>query len=353
MTKQDKKFFLILIGGLGFFTLALYLSQPLWVPIGVSGFLTYFLGPFVDRWSLRLPKKLVVSLCLFGTLLLFALLGLKVIPALYAEIVLLLSKIPDLVHVVTHQWLPVVRGFLESSRFFDGDDLDRVIEDLSSFPQLSEKALFALTSLWKTFPQFVGSLIQIALIPFITFFWLLHRRDLGEQFWFYVPEDTKEDLGFLFRKLDETLNLVIKGQFLIAAILGCLYVVGFTLIGVPSALVLGLVAGVCRVIPYMDVLLGGGLAFFAILADFHNIGQIFWLFIIFVVVQALDGMLITPKILGGRAGLHPLVVILSVLTFGAGFGVWGVLLAVPSIALGKTLIQVLTPYYLRSSFFSK
>ena len=121
--------------------------------------------------------------------------------------------------------------------------------------------------------------------------------------------------------------------------------------GFPFAISIAIVAGICRVVPYLDVVVGGLLSLIVILSNFENYGQVIGIVAVFGVVQAADGMFITPRIIGERVGIHPIVVILSVLALGDWFGFWGVLLAIPAVAVGKILAGALLPYYKRSHVY--
>ncbi len=89
----------------------------------------------------------------------------------------------------------------------------------------------------------------------------------------------------------------------------------------------------------------------ALLTDFHGWGQLLGLLLVFVIVQSVDGVLITPRIIGKQSGLHPFVVIISVISFAQLFGFWGVLLAVPVIAVAKVIITAAIPFYKSSPAF--
>ena len=138
---------------------------------------------------------------------------------------------------------------------------------------------------------------------------------------------------------------------IVAAILAVLYVVGLSFIGLPQAVAIGVVAGICRMIPYLDVVVGGGLSLIVLLADFQGATQLLSVAIVFLVVQAIDGLLITPRVVGERVGLHPMVVITSVLAFANWFGFWGVLVALPVVAIVKALLVTARPFYLASQLY--
>ncbi len=155
--------------------------------------------------------------------------------------------------------------------------------------------------------------------------------------------------------VDHTLRNVIKGQITVAGILTLMYVIGFGLVnilfGFPSAIAIAIVAGVCRIVPYLDIFVGLVLSGIVITSNFQNWGQVIGVVGVIAVVQLIDGMYITPRVVGERVGLHPLIVILSVLAFADWFGFWGVLLAIPTVAVAKIVFMSLMPLYRSSQVF--
>ena len=160
-----------------------------------------------------------------------------------------------------------------------------------------------------------------------------------------VPVDLIRPVGVFRRRINRALQSVITGQAMVAASLALLYVIGLTVVGLQSAVAIGVVAGLCRLVPYLDVVVGAALSVIVIVSDFHGWGQVAAVALVFLIVQVIDGMYITPRIIGEKIGLHPAVVILSVFAFADWFGFWGVLMVIPVIAVGKVVLTTVLPYY--------
>ncbi|RYZ62159.1 MAG: AI-2E family transporter, partial [Proteobacteria bacterium] len=127
--------------------------------------------------------------------------------------------------------------------------------------------------------------------------------------------------------------------------------IGFTVIGVPSGVAIGALAGLCRLVPYLDIFVGLLLCTIVILTQGSGLGIFIAAIIVIGVVQALDGAIVTPRIIGDRAGLHPVAVIASVYAFGSQFGLLGVLLAVPVVAATVVILKLSWPFLSQSYFF--
>lgn len=335
----------------GFFLISL-LFHPMWLPIFVGMFISYLLLPWVDRFGKNGAKRVCGIL---GFLLLFyigiTLLAIWGLPELYTELFALTRRIPAVYHTLLTKWVPWVQSFLISSGFFSPKEINAFFLEWKEALQLVDRAQQALTTLWRTVPNVLGTVLNLCLIPLVSFFLLQHYHRIQDQLRQYIPDDLRGPLRVFGTRVDQTIRSVLRGQVTVAFLVTVCYLIGFSLIGLPSAITIGLIAGSCRLIPYLDVVVGGVLGLLVILSDFHSISQVVSLLVVFIVVQSLDGMLITPRIIGERIGLHPMIVILSILSFAQWFGFWGVLLAIPSIALLKVLWVSAAPFYWASAFF--
>jgi len=130
-----------------------------------------------------------------------------------------------------------------------------------------------------------------------------------------------------------TLGGYVIGQLKIAALLACLYSIGYALAGVPFWLLLGILCGALNVIPVVGSLIGLALTMYAVFLGDGELWNYVGALITFVVAQGLEGFWLTPRILGSSVGLSPLYVFLAVLVGGAMFGPLGLLLAVPALAV--------------------
>jgi predicted PurR-regulated permease PerM len=134
-------------------------------------------------------------------------------------------------------------------------------------------------------------------------------------------------------------------------IMSVCYAVGFWFLGVPAWAGIALIAGMLNAIPYIGTILGILLAGSFTLANGGGIWGVAGVLGIFVLVQILEGYVLTPKILGGRLNLHPMAVFLGLLAGGKLFGLLGIILAIPSIAIGKVFLNFATELYRSSHFY--
>lgn len=198
----------------------------------------------------------------------------------------------------------------------------------------------------------VVSSLDLLLVPFFVFYILIDFQRWRDSMEDLIPPRFREPFSRLFDESGRILESYVRGQLLIGLIMAICYGIGFWFLGVPAWAGIALIAGLLNAIPYVGTLLGIVLACGFTLADGNrSVWDIAAVLGIFVAVQSLEGYVLTPKILGGRLNLHPMAVFLGLLIGGKLFGLLGVILAIPSIAIGKVFLKFLRELYQVSYFY--
>jgi len=194
---------------------------------------------------------------------------------------------------------------------------------------------------------FVGYLI----VPVYLFYFLLDFPKLTTFVASLVPERLLPLYNEKLTEIDIVLSGFVRGQISVCAILAILYSAGLYFIGIDLAIAIGMLAGVTFIIPYVGTILGICLSLTMALLKFndflHPLLCLGW----FGLVQLLEGTVITPKVVGDRVGLHPLVAIIALLIGGQIFGIVGMLLAVPFAAVMQVLLRSLMNEYRKSEIY--
>jgi len=334
------------------------LYSSLLKPIFISCLLAYVFLPVVRRFekkgfSSKMAALVVVTLAVIVSLLCIS----RLIPISYNKGLQLLSFAPAAASSFENHWIPLLQEFADSFGVGDSFDLQASFENINVLEELRQQFQRGFLGLWTTGTSFLGGVLNVALIPLITFFIIVERLRIYSSLRSFVPLDWTLAIDDIATNIDVTLRNVVKGQVTVAGILMILYVIGFGLVnilfGLQSAITIAVIAGACRIIPYLDILVGALLSSVIILSDFQNWGQVFGVIAVISVVQLIDGMYITPRVIGEKVGLHPIIVILSLLAFGDWFGIWGILIAIPSVAVAKIILSALIPIYTSSRVFGK
>ncbi|MGA1238460.1 MAG: AI-2E family transporter [Limisphaerales bacterium] len=187
-----------------------------------------------------------------------------------------------------------------------------------------------------------GVLAGLALIPVYLFYFLLEKKGISSQWTHYLPvadSKFKEELAFVLGSINDYLIAFFRGQVLVALCDGILYAIGFLAIGLPMAVLIGVVASVLTIIPYIGSIITCGAAILIAAVHFGDILHPLLAVSVFAVVQVLEGFVIQPKIVGDRVGLHPLTIIIALMIGTSLFGgVLGGILAIPFTAAARVLM---------------
>jgi predicted PurR-regulated permease PerM len=320
-------------------------------PLAAAFVIAYLLDPIIDRFEVRRVRR---SLAIF---VLLALVGggflggiLFVLPKLQRELSALAEGMPDYLDRLVTVAIPSIE-----QRF--GIELPHTFEDLigsvrsGEIPLPLEMLRKLLSGAFATVTGSLGALVGLLVIPILAYYVLVEFDAIVARIGLWVPPRHRAYVFDKARTVDRLVSGFLRGQLLVAASLGVLYAIGFTIIGIDLAVGVGLVAGVLALVPY----LGGAVALstatvLAILKfgfDWHLGAVIGW----YAVCQTLEGFVLTPRIVGKSVGLHPAVVIVALLIGGDLFGFLGLLIAVPGAAVVKVFVDELGDAYRRSSLF--
>lgn len=187
-----------------------------------------------------------------------------------------------------------------------------------------------------------GVLAGLALIPVYLFYFLLEKRGIESRWTRYLPvsdSSFKDELVFVIGSINEYLIAFFRGQVLVALCDGVMYAVGFALIGLPYAVLIGVIASFLTIIPYLGAIVICGGALLISIVQFGDWLHPALVLGVFAIVQALEGLVIQPKIMGDRVGLHPLTIIVAVVAGTTLFGgLLGGLLAIPLTAALRVIM---------------
>jgi predicted PurR-regulated permease PerM len=196
----------------------------------------------------------------------------------------------------------------------------------------------------------IGRLLSWVVLPvYFAFFLTLRPRGRGgDDVLPFLKRETRDDVLYLAREFVNIVVTFFRGQLIVALLMGVLFAIGFTLIGLRYGFVLGLMLGLLNIIPYLGSMVG--LAVCVPLAFFQEGGGLtkaILVLVVFTVVQLLEGNLLTPRIVGQRTGLHPLVVIVSFFFWSTALpGIFGMILAVPLTAFLLVVWRLMREKYI-------
>lgn len=190
---------------------------------------------------------------------------------------------------------------------------------------------------------FTGFVLAIVTVPFILFYLLKDGEKLPKVFIKMLPPRMRKSAETLARDADHQISSYIQGQILVAICIGIMVSIGFLIIGMDYALLLGVLAMFTSVVPYLGPLIAITPA--VIIAIVTSPLMLVKLAIVWTIVQLIDGKFISPQIMGKSLRIHPITIIFVLLTAGSLFGVVGVVLGIPGYALLKVFVTHLFKLY--------
>lgn len=196
-----------------------------------------------------------------------------------------------------------------------------------------------------------ASLLDLLLIPFFVYYLLADYGALRTHIDRLIPPRYRSVMATLISRISYVISSYVRSQLVIALVMGGLYSIGFAILRVPLALTIGMLSGLLNFIPYLGTLTGLALSLSFVALDGAGWARIAGVVVIFIVVQSVEGYYLTPKLLGGKLNLHPMWVLVGLVIGGNLFGLLGIILAVPVIAVAKVVLNFLEEIYRQTSFY--
>lgn len=330
-----------------------WLLGPVLTPFFISVLIAYMVNPIVG-WleDKKMRRDLAVSLVFGLAFLLIVIVLLIVIPILVREVAAFLGRLPIYLDAFQQRLLPWIEAQLGVEINLQSFDVERartLIQDyFSNIAGAAGNVLSVMTQSGGRFLVWISSMI---LVPLVTFYLLRDWRLLMDTLRDILPRNIEPTVVQLTEDCDEALGGFLRGQVMVMISLGLIYAIGLWIVGLNNAIAIGMIAGLVSFVPYLGAIIGVLLA--GTTAAIQDLSFLFLLSvgIVFVVGQLIESFVLTPKLVGDRIGLHPVLVIFAVMAGGQLFGFAGVLLALPAAAAGTVIVRFAYNNYKRSEVY--
>lgn len=324
-----------------------YLLSPVLTPFLMAFIFAYLGEPVVrtlEHW--KLPRWVAI---LIGYLLVLGVLAsmiLLVLPLAQEQLEELIKEAPDYKATLLGYLQPVFDLWHSYTGSSSGDSkgtsssTDSVVSMAKdAVPQAGDAVSKAVDAVARSGMALARTLMNLFLVPVLAFYLLRDWDKLCKQSLRLVPEHYRRRTAVIANDVDEVLQGFLRGQLLVMASLAVMYSVGLWLIGLEFGLLIGVIAGLLSVVPYLGTITGLVLAAFAMVVQTGEWQPLWMVGIVFGVGQFIEGNILTPKLVGDNIDLHPVVVIFVVLAGGQLFGFTGILLALPVAAAVWVIIK--------------
>lgn len=342
----------------------LYENGALLAPFLLALAIAYLLAPGVAAAERRrVPRGLAITFVLLPFLAALVLLVVLLAPAVERQLVDLAGRLPNLLRRIADWLLELRTRFLASSsglltpeqadrlRNLQPSDLVGMVD--AQWQDVARRVWGALLGIGKGFSVALTVLGYVVVTPVVTFYLLKSWPRLTGKVEQLVPPAKRADLFGFLGEYDLLLGRYVRGQLTEATLVGVLTGGALALLGFPGALLVGVIAALGNLIPYIGLPLSiiPGILFAlvsgAILPSLLKLGAVFF------VVQFIDGSITGPRIVGGSVGLNPVWVMIALVLCGSLLGFVGLLVAVPLAVLVKLLAQRAIERYQRSAIYAE
>lgn len=350
--ERDTQTIYFVVVGVLLVVIFFYFSRRVLTPFFIAFALAYLLDPVTDRLeSLKISRTFSVLVLMAGVFSLVTGIGLLIFPLLKLQAEHLVSNLPNYIAIM-QEWMYPLLGVVGEPEKIQGI-LNR---ELLKVGELPLKVISSITSiLWGSVAglfSFILLLANLVIIPVVMFYLLRDYDLINKKMLSFVPARSREQVLSLIKEIDGVLAGFVRGQLMVGLIMAGLYSIGLFFCGTPMSLFIGLLAGLASLVPYLGLVFGFVPAAILTFMQTQDWVLVFGVAGVFAVVQGLEGMIITPRIVGEKIGLHPVAIILAVLLGAEFFGLVGVIVSVPVAAALNVLFTHGLNEYKSSSFYT-
>ncbi|HEX2948300.1 MAG TPA: AI-2E family transporter [Armatimonadota bacterium] len=315
----------------------------------LAGMLTYLLQPVVE-WLVRISKaKRLHAARTTATLLVYVAIAFAIFGMGAATV----KTISRSAHDLQATWLSAQQHLpaqvVQARKWYERTVPKHIKAQIAvsahkEMAKFSEKyvptIVASMMGLAKTAGKWIALLIELIFVPLVAFYFLTDGSRVRAQTLFFVPKRYRYNVLKYAAEMDHILRQYIHGQLVLCAIAWGVVTIGLLLMGVPGALLLGIIAGIARGIPVVGPVIGGVPVLASILFDPQWAGAFWWVLVAFTALHFFESKFLMPRILGDHLGVHPVIVIISLLVGYQMLGLLGMFLAPPAIAMIRYVLAV-------------
>lgn len=332
------------------FTKVSYLFEPIWqflaivgLPIILAGILYYLMNPAVDYLERKGIKRIYSIFGLFILVIGLIVWGVVVIvPKIQEQSMSFVENLPGYLDIIENK----VNEILSDPIFSQVQDQleasnEKLIASMTDIIQNLSRS--TIQNIGSFFGAVATVVLAVITMPFILFYLLKDGRQLAPYFVKFLPTKMRKPSLTVLKEMNDQVSSYIRGQLTVAFAVAIMFMVGFSLIGLDYAITLGIAAGFLNLIPYLGSFLAMVPAVF--LGIVGGPVLLVKVLVVFVIEQTIEGRLISPLVLGNELSIHPVTILLVLLTSGKLFGLVGVILGIPVYAAAKVIITHIFELY--------
>jgi len=331
-----------------------YAARTALFPFCVAFVFAYLLDPLIDKLEkFRINRSIAIIFLLTTLFVLFLGAAILLAPMIWDQVENLGKNLPVYIDKLEKNIAPLAQSISDIDPQQVQAQIKETMKTLGDIPIRALRAL--LSGVWSGLAGAMGlvvALFNLVVIPVATFYLLKDFDTITAAVSKRIPHPHKDRTLEIIGKIDAVLSGFFRGQLIVALFMAVILSSGLFIIGVPMGLFIGIVAGLSNIVPYLPVFIGLAPALLMSYLNFGDFAHLAMVLGLFGVAQAIEGLIISPRVLEKAVGLHPVAVMASLLVGGGFFGFIGVLLAVPAAATAKVILAEMDSVYLNSEFYN-
>lgn len=321
-------------------------------PFIAAAILAYILNPVVNQLTQRkLSRSFSAMLVTLFAIFIVVSIILFIIPMMLKQFEAAWQKLPDMVRYIETGLLPWLHQTFNIQWNLDSKFIIKYVTENGE--QIRAGVTKIMPFVANQGGHLVVMLVNLFLLPILLYYFLVDWPRWSAGLVKMIPRRYLERFSRIGHEIDETLSEYLRGQLLVMILVGLIYGGGLALVGLDSGFAIGMIAGMLVIIPYLGAFIGLLLATMAALLQFGSFGGLLSVWAVFLVGQSLESYVITPRFVGERIGLSPLLVIFALMAFGQLMGFVGMLLALPLAAICLVLFRELMQNYYKSHYYRR
>lgn len=340
----------LLLINLILFSQTSYLFNPLkdfisaiGVPVACGAVIYYLVKPIYDYLlNKKVPKGIAILLVMVGVIVIFIMIITSLVPIIQKQLLDLVSQLPYYYQIISEQ----VENFMQTG-FFETiqEQFNKINTDF--IQSITERLNGILNFTFSGIGSVVGIIgdivITIMTMPVILYYLLKDGNKVIPFVTRMFPTRSQHKISVMLNEMNQQVSSYIRGQITVAICVGFTYIIGYTLIGLPYGVTIGMIAGLLTIIPYLGSIIG--LTPALIIGFVTNPTLALHVFLVFVIEQLIESRVLQPLILGSSLKMHPVTILIILLAAGKMFGLVGLLIAVPVYAVVKVFITHFFAWY--------
>ena len=347
---------IFILSGIAVILWVLYLLKPVVLPFVAAFLVAYLFSPLVDKiHKIGLPRWLAISVVFIGIGVVLTLAMWYLVPLVWQQLMYARDSIPAGIHWLNYTFLPwVSQTFSVEPMEIDTQQMSTVVMEYIQTNYSADSIQAMLLKVAQSGLNFIQIGGTVVLIPIIAFYFLLDWDRMLDNMRRLIPRPYEKSTLHIVGECHSVLGAFVKGQFLVMFLLGTVYAVGLQIIGLEIGLIIGMVAGLASIIPYLGFAVGMIAAVIATLFQFGiDWMQLVLVGVVFMIGQAVEGYVLQPFLLGDKIGLSPVAVVFAVLAGAQLAGFLGMLIALPVAAIIVVLLRHARDCYEKSRIYGQ